>query len=381
MRFTTEFPSELVRIEGALDLEPTGRGLRPRRLPGWTRPELPDPVMDLMVRLTAGVRLVLRTEATGLELALHAVRMTLPLGPPAALLDLVVDGRLLRRVPLLGGDLLRFSSGTEEPELIPGPAETVHFGELPPGEKDVEIWLPQTAGCDLVSLGADAPLHPARAADRPHWVHYGSSVSHGMEADGPTGTWPAVAATAAGLRLTNLSFSGNAVLDPFVARSIRDLPAELISLKLGANIVDAACMRRRTFLPAVHGFLDTIREGQPDTPILVLSPISCPVLEDCPGPTVPDPVTGLRRSVGDPAETALGALTLSAVREELELLVRQRARTDRALSYFDGRRLLGPAETAALHDGLHPDAAAHHRMGSRFADHLRTVESPLTKAC
>jgi GDSL-like Lipase/Acylhydrolase family len=376
MLFTTGFPSELVRIEGALDLERTGRGLRPRRLPGWTRPQLPDPMMDLMVRCTAGVRLVLRTEATRLALTLHVVRMALPFGPAPAVLDLLADGELLRRVPVRGGDLLRFTTGTGQPELLPGATETVRFVDLPPGRKELELWLPQTAGCDLVALTADAPVSPGRVSRRPHWVHYGSSVSHGMEAEGPSGTWPAVAAAAAGLRLTGLGFSGNAVLDPFVARSIRDLPADLISLKIGANIVDGVSMRLRTFLPAVHGFLDTIREGQPDTPVLVVSPICCPALEDCPGPTVPDPRTGVRRSVGDPAETALGALTLSTVREQLELLVRERARSDSALSYLDGRRLLGPDETAALCDGLHPDAAAHQRMGVRFADCLRDAGLP-----
>jgi len=371
MLFQTEFPSDLVRIEGALDLEPTGRGLRPRRLPAWTKPQLPDPMMDLMVRSTAGVRLVLRSEATAIELTLHATRAALPFGPAPAALDLLADGQLLRRVPVLAGDLLRISSDTEAPELIPGPAETVRFAELPSGDKDLEIWLPHTAGCDLVSLGADAAIRPAAESDRPHWVHYGSSISHSLEAEGPTGTLPAVAAAAAGLRLTGLGFSGNAVLDPFVARSIRDLPADLISLKIGANIVDGASMRRRTFLPAVHGFLDTIREGHPDTPVVVLSPISCPVLEDCPGPTMPDPATGLRRAFGDPADTALGALTLSAVRDHLELLVRERARTDKALSYLDGRLLLGPDETGDLHDGLHPNATAYRRMGVRFADLLR----------
>ena len=48
-------------------------------------------------------------------------------------------------------------------------------------------------------------------------------------------------------------------------------------------------MRRRAFTPAVHGFLDTIREGHPDTPLLVVSPILCPIHEDTPGPTMLGP--------------------------------------------------------------------------------------------
>lgn len=36
-------------------------------------------------------------------------------------------------------------------------------------------------------------------------------------------------------------------------------------------------MRERTFRPAVHAFLDTIREGHPDTPVLVISAVACRV--------------------------------------------------------------------------------------------------------
>lgn len=74
--------------------------------------------------------------------------------------------------------------------------------------------------------------------------------------------------------LVNLGFSGNALLDPFTARAMRDAPADLISVKVGINIVNADVMRLRAFTPAVHGFLDTIREGHPTTPLLVVSP-SC----------------------------------------------------------------------------------------------------------
>lgn len=52
----------------------------------------------------------------------------------------------------------------------------------------------------------------------------------------------------------------------------------------GVNIVNRDSLNERTFTPALHGFLDTIREGKPDIPILLISPIYCPALEDHPGP-------------------------------------------------------------------------------------------------
>ncbi len=96
--------------------------------------------------------------------------------------------------------------------------------------------------------------------------------------------WPVIAARRLGLDLTSLGLGGNAHLDQFVARMIRDAPADLISIKIGINIVNGDTLKRRTFVPALHGFLDTIREGKPTTPILVISPILCPMHEDAARP-------------------------------------------------------------------------------------------------
>lgn len=95
---------------------------------------------------------------------------------------------------------------------------------------------------------------------------------------------------------TNLGVSGNCMLDPFVARTIRDLDVDAISLFIGIKILGGDTMRERTFAPAVHGFLDMIREGHPDTPIVVISPIFCPSAEDRPGPRCLDPTESSTRS-------------------------------------------------------------------------------------
>ncbi|GIS69514.1 MAG: hypothetical protein CM1200mP9_03350 [Gammaproteobacteria bacterium] len=47
-------------------------------------------------------------------------------------------------------------------------------------------------------------------------------------------------------------------------------------------------MKERVFVPALHGFVDTIRERKPTTPIILISPIFCPSAEHHPGPTVPN---------------------------------------------------------------------------------------------
>jgi hypothetical protein len=214
-------------------------------------------------------------------------------------------------------------------------------------------------------------------------VHHGSSISHGSNATHPTATWPALAAAQAGVELLNLAFAGSAYLQPFYARTIRDTPADLISVKLGINIVNSDSLRLRTFTPAVHGFIDTIRDGHPDTPLLVVSSILCPIHEDTPGPTG----WNLDRlaagelaftATGDPDEIPAGKLTLSVIRGELSRIVTQRALTDPNLHYLDGRTLYGEADNAAhpLPDDLHPDAATHTTMADRFVAHAFAPKGP-----
>ena len=136
-----------------------------------------------------------------------------------------------------------------------------------------------------VRIPDNTRLRPAPASGA-FWVHHGISISQCSEADSPTGRWPALVARAGGRSLLNLGLGGQCHLDQFIARSIRDLPASAISLELGINVINADSMRERTFVSAFHGFLDTIRDGHPDTPVLIITPIVCPAAEQAPGPTV-----------------------------------------------------------------------------------------------
>jgi hypothetical protein len=248
----------------------------------------------------------------------------------------------------------------------PGPAGVVDLvlGGDGTVERDVEIWLPPGETTRLVALTADAPVSaPSPVTDR-RWVHHGSSISHGAGAASALGAWPMVAARAAGLDLVNLGFSGNAVLDPFVARAIRDQPADVITLKLGINVVNHDAMRLRAFVPAVHGFLDTIRDGHPTTPLVVVSPLLCPLVETTPGPTSLDPADpSVFRTTGHPSD---GALTLTLIRSALRSVVA--ARSDSALAYVDGTSLYGwpDWDDLPMRDLMHPDAEAHRQIGKRF---------------
>ncbi|MER5502766.1 MULTISPECIES: GDSL-type esterase/lipase family protein [unclassified Streptomyces] len=367
-----------VELRGALDLETTAAGVMPRRLPAWTKEQYQDPSVHGVTVMPSGVRLVFRTDARALELEILTSTGQLATDPhprPTGMLELLVDGALAGRRQTPVGNVLRMAGPKAAQRLIPGKPGTVRFAGLPAGMKNVELWLPQQTPTELVALRADGDVLAPLQDGRRRWVHHGSSISHCIEADGPTGTWPVVAAALGGVEVINLSQAGNALLDPYVARTIRDTPADLISLKVGINIVGLSAFRLRTFGPAVHGFLDTIRDGHPDTPLLLISPVSCPALEQVPGPTRTGP-DGRITALGDPADVADGALSLTVVRTELARIVAARQASDPHLHCLDGRALLGPDETDDLPDGLHPTAAAYRRMGKRFAAHAFTPHGP-----
>ncbi|MGW7524208.1 GDSL-type esterase/lipase family protein [Streptomyces sp. NPDC054783] len=371
---TTPLIPDLVR--GALDLERTARGLLPHRLPARARAQCADPQLAMAESQPSGVRLVFRTRATTVELdTLPTKRVYVGAPPrPDGVYDLLVDGLPAGSGRAAGGNTLTIDMTTGTAEQRPGPVATVRFSGLPGSVKVVEIWLPHNETTELVALRTDAPVEAVPHQDRMVWLHHGSSISHGSDAASPSTTWPALAASLGGAELINLGLGGSALLDPFTARALRDTPADLISVKLGINVVNTDLMRLRAFSPAVHGFLDTIRDGHPDTPLLVVSPILCPMHEDTPGPSLPDfsalSEGRLRfRAAGDPAEKASGKLTLGVIREELARIVRERSAQDPRLHHLDGRELYGEADFGELPlpDGLHPDAAAHRRIGERFA--------------
>lgn len=374
--FFEAFPSPTVEIIGALDLPRGTVGVIPRRLPAWTRPRITDPVFDFVTRMCSGVRVAARTRATTLELDLLVVGVAGPTQPPATV-ELLVDGARHGAVDI-APDRRTLIDPTAIPRVVEaqrGEVVTARFTGLPPVEKAIELWLPHTTSCELIALRADAPLTAPEDA-RPRWVHHGSSISQCGEALTPTTTWPALAASRAGYNLHSLGFSGNAVGDLFVARTIRDLPADVISVEIGINVVNGDLMRRRMFESVLHGFIDTIRDGHPHTPLILIGPVPCPMHEHTPGPTELDPTSGQCRALGDPADVARGALDLAGVREALSNVVS--VREDPHIRLLDGRLLLPDAEAADLDDGLHPNAAAYARMGARFAEHGLGAREPRT---
>lgn len=361
-------------FHGASEVERTARGLRPHRLPEAVRRRDADPQLLAAQGQPSGVRIVVSTRARRLDLTLHATRQAL--GGVQRLrgaVDVCVDGELRSTHVLTGGTLVDVDLRTGAATTTTGPDDHVVVEDLPAGAKVVEFWLPHLEQVDVLGLSAGADLRPVPPSG-PLWVHHGSSLSHGSNASSPTRTWPVVAARAARVRLQNLGFGGSALVDPFLARVVRDRPADLVSLKFGINVVGGDALRRRTFVAAVHGFLDTVRDGHPTTPLLLVSPLHCALHEDTPGPGSVD-VAALGRgelrftATGTPGDTAGGRLTLRVVRDALREVVAARG-DDPHLHHLDGLDLFGEADERAhpLPDALHLDTAGHALVGRRFTD-------------
>ena len=372
---------ESIVIVGALDADVTDTGISPRRLPAWTRAQLPDVLVDAVVAMTSGVRLSFRTTSSTVELdmKLATFRYTHE-EPRPVVVQLIVDRGEPIDASTTDADLFVIDrTRPDEITFEPGGVATLRFEGLGEHDKQCEIWLPHASSVELrgLRIEADSSLSEPDEPDRPRWLHYGSSISHCLEADVPTGTWPAVAARAGGVELHSLGLAGQAMLDQFVARTIRDIRADLISLKVGINIVNGDTMRERAFGPAVHGFLDTVRDGHPTTPILLVSPIVCPMAEDHPGPTLPAK-DGKFVVMTGPPEIRVGCLTLVRIRELLAGIVEsRRGLGDTNLHYLDGLTLFGTDDVDLLVDGLHPNAAGYRLIGARFAEAAFADGGPL----
>ena len=382
-------------VEGISELEPTVHGVRPHRLPTWVRQQFPENQLLSMEVQPAGARLRFTTTATRIELVTHPAYVAYQgIERPRGILDLYVNGELLQRDQLTGGDSIVVDLQTGQMTAETGPSHVLTISDLEPQRKTVEIWLPHNEGIDpdaywvdgdtgwlphnegieLIELRSDQPL-AAEATERPRWIHHGSSISQGSNAAAPSETWPTIVARHAGVDLVNLGFGGSSLMDPIMARLIRDMEADVVSLKFGINIVNLDGMRRRVFIPALHGFLDTIRDGHPDTPILLMSPLYCGIHEDTPGPGNFDPstfTTGQARfmATGTPGDTALGRLTLQVVRQAMREVADNRS-DDPNLLYLEGTDLYGQvdADTLPLSDNLHPSTEGHQLIGARFAEH------------
>jgi hypothetical protein len=109
-------------VHGALELEPGPRGLQPHRLPAWARAQNSDGQLAMSEAQPAGVRLVLRSRATAIELDVLRTTLAYRGAPPRpdGVYDVLVDGALTRQASVDGGDVLTLEMGTASPSTSLG---------------------------------------------------------------------------------------------------------------------------------------------------------------------------------------------------------------------------------------------------------------------
>ena len=369
--FTYSIKDREIEVVGALGFEEDSDGwITPRRLPDWTINQFADGAIDRFSKFPSGVRLRFTTSADEITLKVRVSRLVITgiadQVRPAAF-DLLINGAESQTQHAENGNILRLTATAPSvfvETLEVGEIDILKFSDLGSASKNIEIWLPTSAIVEIAEVAATSEIKAAPVDTRKRWLHYGSSISQCIEADRPMDAWALRAAQLLNLNITNFGLAGQCQLDGFVARSMAELPADVITLKLGINIVNADSMRERAFIPAVHNFLDILRENAPHTPIIIISAIWCPFHEEVPGPTMIDGATlfGKER----PEEFAAGALTLQRTRELLEEVVAKRA--DKNIHFMDGLTLFGASDEGNLPDRLHPNSAGYRLMADRFAN-------------
>ncbi len=311
----------------------TGDGwVKPWRIPHQDQDLYSPGVSDLAGRaeMPSGVRLRFATDAISLKL--H----TEPLAE-AGNFDLYADGHFVATADIEMGQ------------------NTAHFTDLPSGDKVLELWLTPATPVAVRSIEISEGSDITNGEDtRLKWITYGSSITHCRTAGSPSFTWPGVVARDRNFNLTSFGFGGQCHADPMIARLIRDREADLLSIKIGINIYGGASLGPRAFRPAVIGTIATIRDGHPETPFVVCSPIWGHDREDTPN------------SVG---------LTLKQMRVEVqEAVAAFQKRGDDHLYYVDGLKLLDENLAHHLPDNLHPDAEGYRLMGENFLKEVFAVQ-------
>jgi lysophospholipase L1-like esterase len=157
-------------------------------------------------------------------------------------------------------------------------------------------YLPATPGLRVVS--ADGDVEPAPA--QPRWIAYGDSITEGWVTSTPAQAWPAVAGREHGLDAINMGYAGAARGEIVSAEHVAELPADVITIAHGTNCWTAIPHSAGMVAEGLRAFLDVVRQGHPETPIVVVSPIVRPDAETTPnrlGATLQD----LRRAIEDVA--------------------------------------------------------------------------------
>lgn len=275
-----------------------------------------------MAKVPAGVRLEFSGDAEAVEVDYHTSQEPFGYlgGGEGGEFTLWRDGEMVASEPALVGEGTVRLPGTDGAERA-----IVHLPER---------MLPTVLAIRSVGSGSIAP-----AAAQPRWVAYGDSITEGWTVSTPGLSWPMVVARRYGLDAVNMGYSGSARGEIPSAEEIADLDAEVITIAHGTNCWTRIPFSTGMFSEGLTAFLDIVRQGHSDTPIVAISPITRPDAESTPN--------------------RLG-VSLTDLRAVFETVVRDRITAgDTHLTLVEGFPIVDPS---LLDDGIHPGDAGHQAM-------------------
>jgi len=239
----------------------------------------------------------------------------------------------------------------EQPAVFGSGTVTLETGAR--RDEPAVIYLPEGMRPEVLALRAvDGTIEPAPRG--PRWVAYGDSLLEGWVASAPALAWGVVAARRHGLDLVNLGYAGSARGEIPCAEAVSALAADVISITHGTNCWTRTPHSAGMMLETTRAFLDIVRQGHPDTPIVVASPVLRPDAETTPN--------------------RLGA-TLVDLRGAMEEAVRGRIDAgDDAITLVPGADVITAAQLA---DGIHPGDDGQARLAEVFGAAVAAVAGPV----
>jgi lysophospholipase L1-like esterase len=218
------------------------------------------------------------------------------------------------------------------------------------------VYLPEGMRPEVLDVeAAGGSIEPGPS--RPRWVAYGDSVLEGWNASEPALAWPAIVAREHGLDVVNLGYAGAARGEIVSAEHVAEVPADVISITHGTNCWNRVPHSVGMFREGLEAFLDVVRQGHPETPVLVVSPVVRPDAE-----TVPN---------------RLGA-SLSDLRAVMEDVVAERIQAgDESLEIMPGRELITEDQ---LDDGIHPNDDGHAALAAAIGPRVAALVAARTGA-
>lgn len=326
-------PGSNGRPARAQDPGPFLRGVLPAA--SWPGSRLPEAATAKLTidtvraaRVPAGVHLAFTGSAREIEI------------------DAVIGARTSVPAPTLPEAFVARAGGAD-PVVVPvsagqGPVR-VPLPDRDPGQV-VRLYYPEAFEVAVSGLTpAGGTIAPAPRG--PLWVVYGDSISQGWSVSEPGLAWPSLVAEELGLDLVNLGFAGSARGEHLVADAIAASGADAVAVAWGTNAWSSLPTDAEQIAGTMRIFLTVLRQGLPEVPVVVVSPIARPDAED--------------------AANRFGA-TQGELRIALEeAVLRFAARTgDDRLTLVSGRDLVPAGQ---LVDGIHPGDHGHRSLAAGVA--------------